>query len=123
MSSTNSIVTGSFTEKKDELDSPTEPYSLGYDMETLQHVVQTAWIQIDRKNMNEAILLEKQADFWKSFGIKPVLLGFYRYAGVSRTVGGLEEALFFMQQETNDVLESVTFRLVKFVEIRQTADS
>ena len=38
-------------------------------------------------------------------------------------VGGLEEALFFMQQETNDVLESVTFRLVKFVEIHQIADS
>ena len=117
------MATDPFTEKKDELDSPKEPYSLGYDMETLQHVVQTAWIQIDRKNMNEAILLEKQADFWKSFGIKPVLLGFYRYAGVSRTVGGLEEALFFMQQETNDVLESVTFRLVKFVEIHQIADS
>ena len=93
------MATDSFTEKKDELDSPTEPYSLGYDMETLQHVVQTAWIQIDRKNMNEAILREKQADFWKSFGIKP------------------------MQQETNDVLESVTFRLVKFVEIHQIADS
>ena len=83
MSSTNSIVTGSFTEKKDESDSPTEPYSLGYGMETLQHVVQTAWIKIDRKNMNEAILLEKQADFWKSFGTKPELLRFYRYAGVS----------------------------------------
>ena len=92
-------------------------------METLQHVVQTAWIKNDRKNMNEAILREKQADFWKSFGIKPKLLGFYRYAEVSRTVGGLEEALFFMQQETNDVLESVTFRLVKFVEIHQIADS
>ena len=52
-------------------------------METPQHVVQTAWIKNDRKNMNEAILREKQADFWKSFGIKPKLLGFYRYAGVS----------------------------------------
>ena len=28
-----------------------------------------------------------------------------------------------MQQETNDVLESVTFRLVKFVEIHQTTHS
>lgn len=83
MSSTNSIATDPFTERKDELDSPTELYSLGYGMETLQHVVQTAWIKIDRKNMNEATILEKQADFWKSFGIKPGLLGFYRYAVVS----------------------------------------
>ena len=39
-------------------------------MGTLQHVVQTAWIKNDRKNMNEATTLEKRADFWKSFGIK-----------------------------------------------------
>ena len=123
MSSTNSIAIDLFTEKKDESDSPTEPYSLGYDMETLQHVVQTAWIKNDRKNMNEATNLEKQADFWKSFGIKHGSLESYRYEGVSWTVGGLEIALFFMQQETNDVLESVTFRLIKFVEIHQTADS
>ena len=73
--------------------------------------------------MNEATTLEKRADFWKSFGIKHWSLELHICEGVRWTAGGLKEALYFMQQETNDVLESVTFRLVKFVEIHQTTHS